>query len=180
MDLNGLLQLFTDEGPGWVRQQRAEHRAAGRTLSVDERERVSHFFEEDVLEDVRITRVPVIANPPFFAPLFAAGIPIPLDFSQSSGITFDDTILLSDLHPVPSGEELSLVFHELVHVVQFGLAGVEAFVARYVAGWAANGFVYERIPLEAQAYALAARFSGQPALHFSVRAEVAALVGAVT
>ena len=177
MDLGGLLQLFTDEGPGWVRHQRAEHRSAGRILSLDEKEQLSHFFEQRVLDKVRIARVPVIPNPPFYAPLFAAGIPIPLDFSQSSGITFDDTILVSELHPVTPLEELPLIFHELVHVVQFDLAGVEGFVTRYVAGWATNGFVYERIPLEAQAYALAARFSRQPTLTFSVRAEVAALVG---
>jgi hypothetical protein len=177
MDFSSLVPHFLSLGPAWVRDQRTQHRAAGRILSLEERKVLSPFFEDSILEKARITRVPVITNPPFYAPLLAAGIPIPLDFTQTSGITFDDTILLSELHSVPPAAHLSLLFHELVHVVQFALSGVEDFVSRYVTGWAENDFEYERIPLEAQAYGLDARFSAQPGSHFSVQAEVAALLG---
>ena len=177
MDLSSLLQLFLTEGPNWVRTQRAAHRSAGRPLSFEETSALASFFEPTILAKARLTNIPVIPNPPFYAPLLAQGIPIPLDFSQTSGITFDDTILLSDSVPVEPGAFLPLLFHELVHVVQFEVAGIEGFVSRYVIGWAENGFEYARIPAEAQAYSLDARFSANPGAPFSVRAEVATLIG---
>lgn len=177
MDFSAILQLFINEGPRWVRSQRETHRPAGRTLSLEEQRTLSPFFEADILRKTRVTRVLEIPNPPFYAPLLAQGISIPLDFSKTSGITFGDTILLSELHPVEPDAQLALLFHELVHVVQFDLAGIEGFVSRYVIGWAQNGFAYERIPIEVQAYSLDARFSGQPDSHFSVRDEVATLIG---
>src|SRR2546427_6609184 len=119
VDLHDLLQLFLREGPRWVREQQSAHRSLGRSLSADEKARLSPFFGQPVVEKARITTVPVIPNPDFYAQLQALGIPIPLDFSQTSGITFDDTILLSESHPVPQSEQLRLLFHELVHVVQF-------------------------------------------------------------
>jgi hypothetical protein len=179
VDFGSLVPHFLSLGPAWVRDQRAQHRPAGRVLTLQERKFLSPFFEEAILAKARITRVPVITNPPFYAPLLAAGLPIPLDFTQTSGITFDDTILLSELHSVPPAAQLPLLFHELVHVVQFAISGVEGFVSEYVNGWAENGYEYERIPLETQAYGLGARFSDHPTSHFSVQAEVAALFARV-
>jgi hypothetical protein len=43
-------------------------------------------------------------------------------------------------------------------VVQFRLLGSRGFARRYVAGLAEAGFVYERNPLEAVAFALQERF----------------------
>jgi hypothetical protein len=177
VDLNDLLQLSLREGPRWVRDQKAAYRSFGWSLSADEKEKLSPFFGQPVVERARIATVPVIPNPDFYTHLQAQGVPIPLDFSQMSGITFDDLILLSGLHAVPPSEQLHLLFHELVHVVQFELAGIDGFVQRYIAGWAQNGFLYERIPFEAQAYALNSRFAAQPDARFSVHAEVAALLG---
>lgn len=179
VNLEGILRLFFNEGPRWVRDQRARHRPVGRALSANEKTKLAPFFENEILDDVRPSDVPVIQNPPFYAALSARGIPIPLDFTLMSGITSDDTILMSQLCPVAPASQLGLLFHELVHVVQFRRAGIEGFVERYVLGWAENNFSYERIPLEVQAYALDARFSGQPVSGFSVRAEVDVLLGVV-
>ncbi len=65
----------------------------------------------------------------------------------------------------PSG----LLFHELVHVVQYRLLGIGGFIHGYVTGWAAAGFVYEAIPLEREAFDLEQRFEREPQRHFSVR-----------
>ena len=146
-------------------------------LTPEETRILAPFFDQPIVEKARFVAVPTIPNPPFYAPLLAQGIPIPLDFSQTSGITFDDTVLLSASSPVEPAQALGLIFHELVHVVQFDLAGIEGFVSRYVLGWAQNGFAYERIPLEVQAYGLDARFSASPTQPFSVRSEVAVLIG---
>jgi len=180
LNLEGILRLFLNEGPRWVRDQRSQHRPLGRALSVNEKTRLAPFFEERILDEARLRHVPVIQNPPFYAALSAPGVPIPLDFTLMSGITFDDTILLSEQCPVETASQLGLLFHELVHVVQFKRAGIEGFVERYVLGWAENDFTYERIPLEAQAYALGARFSADPSSGFSVHAEVNVLLGVVS
>jgi hypothetical protein len=177
VDPTSLLTLFLSEGPRWVHAQRTQHRSAGRTLTPEENRTFAPFFDQPILDKARFVTVPAIPNPPFYAPLVAQGIPIPLDFSQTSGITFDDTVLLSASRPVEPAQALALLFHELVHVVQFDVAGIDGFVSRYVQGWAQNGFAYERIPLEVQAYGLDARFSASPSQPFSVRTEVAALMG---
>ncbi|MFN2570846.1 MAG: hypothetical protein ABR537_04420 [Gemmatimonadales bacterium] len=88
-----------------------------------------------------------------------------------AAITFVDTIVVSERGPLPASEELPLLFHELVHVVQYDVLGLDEFVRRYVRGWVENGFQYSRIPLERSAYELDGRFrAGAPG--FSVRAEV--------
>jgi len=51
-----------------------------------------------------------------------------------------------------------LLFHELVHVVQYEKLGLEGFAAKYVRGFL-NGGSYEGIPLEMNAYELDARFA---------------------
>ena len=88
-----------------------------------------------------------------------------------AAITFVDTILMSERRSPPANEQMPLLFHELVHVVQYERLGLDEFVTRYVRGWVANGFQYSGIPLERWAYELDARFrTGAPA--FSVAAEI--------
>ena len=120
---------------------------------------------------MRVAKVPGISNPDLYSIFLEQSLAIPLDFTHMSAITVVDTILMSERHPIGPAEELLVLFHELVHVVQYAELGLEEFVRRYVRGWASNGFQYSRIPLEVWAYELDARFrSGAPA--FSVAAEV--------
>jgi hypothetical protein len=122
------------------------------------------FYTANTLEAVVLCDVPLIENPPFYRALSASGQPIPLDFSQMTGITFIDTIVIAKQRLQPGWPAwLSLLFHECVHVCQYRLLGLEAFIDRYVRGWAQNGFSYPVIPLEVQAYQLQGAFdrSGQ-------------------
>jgi len=64
-----------------------------------------------------------------------------------------------------------LLFHELVHVVQYEKLGVVEFASKYVKGFLSGGS-YEAIPLEMNAYELDARFAAAPAKGFSVASEV--------
>ena len=81
------------------------------------------------------------------------------------------------LHP-PSSRPLAalgtasdgVLFHELVHVVQFRLLGVREFSRQYVEGFLKSGS-YEGIPLEVCAYELEARFE-MSARPFAVEDEV--------
>ena len=130
------------------------------------------FIPRTVLANVRLAAVPVIQNPPFYADLEHAGIQIPLDFRQMTGITFIDTILVSEAVPIPPSEWLPLLFHELVHVLQYQELGLNRFVQLYVHGWAEGGFRYEDIPLERDAYELDAKFRSAPAHSFDALAAV--------
>jgi len=64
-----------------------------------------------------------------------------------------------------------LLFHELVHVVQYEKLGIVNFAAKYVNGFLSGGS-YEAIPLEMNAYQLDARFAAAPAETFSVSDQV--------
>jgi hypothetical protein len=128
-------------------------RPFGRVLSAAERFILGGYFSHKTLDGVRITVVPGIQNPPFYSD-FPTEVLHGLDFRGMAGITFADVVVMrQDL--VQIGHDwMSLVFHELVHVVQYGLLGIDAFVDRYLRGWAENGFEYRRIPLEMMAYDL--------------------------
>ena len=127
-------------------------RPLGRVLTPAELEAVAPYFDQSLLRTVRISRVPSISNPHFYSFLLEQSIAIPLDFTQMAAITFVDTILMSERHSPPANEHMPLLFHELVHVVQYERLGLDEFVTRYVRGWAANGFRYSGIPLERWAY----------------------------
>ncbi len=82
-----------------------------------------------------------------------------------AAVTFVDTIVSDEVFTD------RLLFHELVHVVQYDKLGLGEFSARYVRGFLSGGR-YEAIPLEMNAYQLDARFSAAPMNPFSVEAEV--------
>ena len=165
------------QGEGWVREQRDLHRPDALALKPQASTAFEPFFGAEVIQDVRFKAVPVIENPGFYREMEATGQPIPIDFSDMHGITFGDTVLLSRRHIEADDPPMSLLFHEMVHVVQYGLLGVGEFISRYVTGWAENGFEYMAIPLERDAYELEYRFKLSPQVPFSVREEVSKRLG---
>ena len=68
-----------------------------------------------------------------------------------------------------------LLFHELVHAVQYEKLGLAEFAAKYVRGFLSGGS-YEVIPLEMNALELDARFARAPTRTFSIEAEVGAWI----
>ncbi len=124
------------------------------------------YFDRDDLANARIAhaaRLP-IPSAPFAGKLRAIGLHF-LNSSQAAAITLDHIIVTRE--PVHSP---SLLFHELVHVVQFRLLGIQRFARLYVRGFLAGGSYY-RIPLERCAFELTRRFESGEA-PFSVEAEV--------
>ncbi len=179
MNAEHILRFLIENGRAWVVAQRNHHRPGARPLTDPEKVALHPFFEENVLDIARVASVPVIANPEFYGNLAALGVPAPLDFTASQGITFLDTILVSQREYLPAEPLEPLLFHELVHVVQYALLGTDAFVERYVRGWAENGQDYFAIPLERDAYGLQERFVNRPGVGFSVEAEVRHRLGLV-
>ncbi len=124
MNSEELITFLIERAQRWVVLQRNLQRPNGRQLSPNEVQILNPFFGADVIHTARIADVPVIPNPDFYETLAAQGIQMPLDFTQMSGVTFADTILISSARPAPSGGWLRLLFHELVHVVQYQLLGM--------------------------------------------------------
>ncbi len=112
----------------WVQQQRAEHRPLGAPLPEVVRSFLSDYYDTSDLDTVRWRVVPEIANPPFreeiAAQLAAEGLPA-IDFGNMAGITFIDTVVLSQSRRPPDSGTPSLLLHEMAHVVQYRLLGFD-------------------------------------------------------
>jgi hypothetical protein len=64
------------------------------------------------------------------------------------------------------------MFHELIHVVQYDILGLDKFVELFITGWVNQGFNYAAIPLEMDAYELQYQYASAPDLSFDVQDEV--------
>jgi hypothetical protein len=173
MDMSQIMALLIGQGQKWVKEQRLAFRGRGRALPPSAMAQFRPFFEESLLREVRLAAVPALENPGFLEAyreeLSEKTIPL-LDFSTMAAITFVDTILVVDAFlPEPPG---GLIFHELVHAVQYEILGPDKFVELYILGWVNQGFNYAAIPLEMDAYELQNRYEADPADPFSVSAEV--------
>lgn len=174
--MNQLLAYLIANGRAWVRSQRELHRPSASPLSPTTVNALAPYFDSRILENVRARLVKTIGNPDFYRDFEQAGKPIPLDFSEMNGITYIDTVLLSQATG-GSLNDIPLIFHECVHAVQYSLLGVDQFIERYVNGWAQNGYQYLSIPLERDAHELQWAFEQAPGRPFSVEPEVARRLG---
>lgn len=137
----------------WVRNRRDRYHPAGERLSPADIDRLSPFHDAELLAGVRVCRVH-------------------LRLGGLAGITYGDTILIAPDAPREGHPWQRLVFHEMVHVVQYDVLGIDGFIDRYLRGWAAGGYRYRAIPLEEDAYAIEAMYLADSARPFSVRTEV--------
>jgi len=157
----------------WVREQRELHRPFAQPLPGPAKTMLAPFFPAPVLDKAHWRRVPAIQNPPFLAD--AAALGIALDFSRMEGITFDDTFLVTDA--AAQGDAVdALFFHELVHVVQYNILGVDEFITQWVEGYV-NSADYYTIPLELVAYAMQMKWMLWPGTVFPVEVSVRRTVG---
>jgi hypothetical protein len=110
-----------------------------------------HFGDAD-LDWARIVQAdPLpIPDPPFYPLLRWLRLDIP-EPSLVEAITFDHVIAARESMRLP------LLFHEMVHVVQYRLLGVKAFARLYVKGFFAAGG-YHAIPLERCALEMEQRY----------------------
>jgi hypothetical protein len=161
-------------GPLWLHWRRLFYRRRSRPLDVSERAQLAGFHEPAVLDAVRVSIVPKIADPWAFRGLRWLGITTPSSLETMAGMAVIDTIVIAANHRLVRrrDDHLPLIFHELVHIVQYRLLGVRGMVRRYVRGWAGCGYDYWSIPLEEDAYELTERFVERPRSVFSVEHEV--------
>jgi hypothetical protein len=171
------LPKLSDEQAEWVIQQvaayiggqRQTYRDKAVALSENQRTTMHPFFPASTLESARVVVLAGerVSNPHFYGQLVAMGFEagsLP-NFSLMAAITYVDTVVSNK----PFTDRL--LFHELVHVVQYEKLGLAEFAAKYVKGFLIVGS-YPAIPLEMNAYELDARFAAAPTKPFSVTDEV--------
>jgi hypothetical protein len=154
---------FTSWVGDYIRAQRSAYYPRSAALAFSDI--WSRFFSPFDLERIRILQPGQerVANPPFYAELQKLGFTGLPDFTTMAAITFDDVVVFHDpLTP-------QLIFHEMVHIVQYRLLGVEEFARLYVRGYLHGG--YSGTPLEICAYELDGRFI-MGSVGFDVEAEV--------
>jgi hypothetical protein len=171
------LPKLEDEQVEWVIQQvaayiggqRQTYRGKAVTLSQNQRTAMHPFFPTSTFESARVVVLAGerVSNPHFYGELLKMGFEagsLP-NFANMAAITYMDTMVSNE----PFTDRL--LFHELVHVVQYEKLGLAKFAAKYVKGFLSSGS-YEAIPLEMNAYELDARFATEQTKAFSVAAEV--------
>jgi hypothetical protein len=153
---------------GYIGQQCQTYRPGAAPLTVSQKTVMRPFFPDSALNSARLVVLAGqrVNNPRFYGELVQMGFaPADLpDFAQMVAITFVDTVVSHE----PFTDRL--LFHELVHVVQYAKLGLPEFAAKYVQGFLRGGS-YEAIPLEMNAYELDAQFATAPAASFSVEAK---------
>ena len=157
------IAAFTQWVTEYIRAQRAHYYSRAVPLSFTEI--WSRFFSPVDMQRIRVVqpgqeRVP---NPPFYPELEKLGFSGLPDFTKMAAITFDDVVVFHEpLTP-------QLIFHEMVHIVQYRLLGIDDFARLYVRGYLQGG--YDGTPLEICAYELDGRFI-MGSVGFDVESEV--------
>lgn len=119
-----------------IRYSRSEARAVGEPIPPEIREALDPYFPSDLLDRVRWT---VASGRPTLDTVLTRW------YVREGAVTLDDTIVFANEGVAAN---LGLWAHELTHMRQFELLGIDDFARLYVANWPA---------LEAQAYQNSAR-----------------------
>ena len=151
----------------YVTSSRKKYAPQAIPLTDAQRNVMLPFFSPEVLDSARlcVLRGTRVQNPTMYAMAKMMGIRNLPDFTAMPAVTFVDVIV--------SHQEFTdaLLFHELVHVVQYAQMDMKEFAARFVNGFIQGGS-YEEVPLEKMAHALEDRFSQNATQVFSVDDEI--------
>jgi hypothetical protein len=163
----GLIGQVAGMVADYISSSRKKYAANAQPLTAEQRAAMQPFFPAEILDQTRLLVLngQRIEDPGFYTMARMMGFKDLPSFAHVAAVTFVDVIV--------SHEEFTdaLLFHELVHVVQYALLGVKEFGARYVSGFVTGGG-YDGIPLEKNAYELERRFSADPVQPFAVADEV--------
>ncbi len=169
-------QELASQASAWIRSERDAQRPLAIPLVASELARFEPYFPREILEDVRVLGVDSMPSPRFLGAIRHRGRQI-LRFDQAIGLALGDTLLLRGAEiPAGSPARRGVLFHELVHAVQYNLLGIEPFVDHYLRSLVEVGYRYPQVVFEHQAFELQHRFITHPNEPFSVAAEVEEMV----
>jgi hypothetical protein len=129
----------------YTEQQRQTYRGRAVPLDSDQRSATQPFFPASLLDSTRLLVLTGerVSNPPFYPELQRMGFdPAALpNFSFMAAITFVGTVV--------SHEAFThrLLFHELVHVVQYEKLGLDGFAAKYLRSFLSGGSSFVALSL---------------------------------
>jgi hypothetical protein len=157
MDLKNLppamVSQLTNMVEDYVTSSHKKYAPQAVPLSETQRAAMQPFFSATVLDSARlcVLRGTRVSNPSMYAMAKMMGINNLPDFAAMTAITFVDVIV--------SHQQFTdaLLFHELVHVVQYAQMDLKEFAVRFVNGFIQGGS-YEEVPLEKMAHTLENRF----------------------
>ncbi len=137
----------------WIKKTLSDHMIRVQPVISAKFSRLLLYFSRDLLTSTKFVVVDQVPVPP----LSSMGLPQFADFElgEYDGITYLDTFFVR--RECVSHERL--YFHELIHVVQWRLLGMERFIAEYAAGLSTFG--YRNSPLEVMAYEAEESFAMQ-------------------
>lgn len=151
----------------YLHDQRREYRPQGVALSADQHIKMKPFFSLDLRAAIRIVglRNRRIPNPPLYAEAKALGLTHLPELTHMASLTFEDVVVFSS--------EITdrLLFHALVHAVQFKVLGLERYTELFVRSFLRTR-AYVSVPLEMHALSLELKFAENPDEPFSVEEKV--------
>ena len=155
----------------WIDDTLASYKGVAESVDSLEFKRLPKYFSSELLGSAKVVLVDRVPVPP----LSSLGLSqfTAFENSEYDGITYKDTFFVKRTR----AQSESLHFHELVHVIQWGILGPEQFLAFYADGLAKYG--YRHSPLEVMAYDAQAAFDDESQNAFSVEAMVADKLQAV-
>lgn len=171
MDLSnlpsGMLGQLSGMVEDYILSSQKKYRGRGVHLTAAQNAAMQPFFPGEILSQTRLLQLNSerVQDPSFYAMARMMGIRNLPSFADAAAVTFVDVIV--------SHQDFSntLLFHELVHAVQYAQLGTKEFALRYVNGFLKAGS-YEGNPLEKHAFDLEHKYSANPAQPFSVEEEV--------
>lgn len=171
MDISKLPPAMLGQLSGMVEDfilgSRKKYGASAVPLTTEQRSSMLPFFPPEILDQTRLLwlRDQRVQDPPFYGMARMLGFKNLPSFADTAAVTFVDVIV--------SQEEFTdeLLFHELVHAVQYAQLGPKEFASRYINGFI-NGGGYDEIPAEKHAYQLEQRYRADKGQVFSVSDEV--------
>ena len=155
------LEHWIAEVVALIEEQRSKYLPQAQPISAEDRQRLAVHFPEEVLNSTRILRVPALKNPIFYSELERIGFSNLPQFRRMAAVTYFDVVVAQEKFTP------ALLFHELVHVVQYRQLGLARFAELYVRGFLETG-EYLSIPLERVAYHLEDMFRLRPDLKIEV------------
>jgi hypothetical protein len=150
-----------------ARQREELYLPRSAALTKPQKEAMRPFYSPRILDEVQILELKDerVANPGYHARAAKRGYRMMLDFPHRAVIAHPRLILLQEKL------SLRLLFHGLVHVVQYAVLGQERYLDLYVRAFVQTGN-YTSVPLEMQAFQLDHRYTDDPGNPFSVEDEV--------
>jgi hypothetical protein len=157
---------------GYLHDQRERFFPESKPLSKAQRRIAARFFSPALLDAVRIVELTHrrLEKPPFYAEAKARGFSNLPDVTHMASVTFEDVLVFQQS---PADRVL---FHALVHAVQYQMLGLERYTELLVRGFVRVGSHF-LVPLEAHAFALDSRFAVDGENAFSVEEDVLKWIG---